>query len=175
MERNRDYTLEIRDVKPEHQSNIATALQAMANAIGMVYRTDFSSRYSPAVGRWVVEYWSNYSKGWHRSVNLSTIEEFGTREEAQKVADAQTDGFKYHVRDLNAPEETWIVEHESSAKKEQWVVQARFDSGWRKSGSITGTYSNREEANAAIDNAFADPTKRHVLVERHEYRVHKVE
>ena len=119
--KNRDYTLIIRDVTPEHQKNISKALSALQDVLSILFGTAFKSEYSPepvVPEQWIVEveYSGWNTTAWHPSENFHTRDIFATKAQAEaairknkEVGDEQ--GMKYRVRQLDVPvEEQWIVE-----------------------------------------------------------------
>lgn len=141
MEKNKDYTFIVRNVKPEHQSSVTaalTALQSVLNVLNVMYTTILGVENSPEPEQWIVEYFG-FGNTWKRSKNPATKDVFNSRQEAESAIGIEVDGFQYRARRIDRPE--------PESEPEQWVIQRKGINGWTNSVNFPSLpFSSKEAA-----------------------------
>lgn len=137
MEKNKDYTFIVRNVKPEHQSSVTAALTALQSVLNVMYTTILGFENSPEPEQWIVEYFG-FGNTWKRSKNPATKDVFNSRQEAESAIGIEVDGFQYRARRIDRPE--------PESEPEQWVIQRKGINGWANSVNFPSLFSSKEAA-----------------------------
>lgn len=100
MNKNRDYTFQLREVPPSAQEKINLLFEALRTLFSEQYGGGITSKFSPspepAPEQWIVEYY-NGGFGWSRSGNDLTRGIFDSLLDAEAALVKETDGFEYRA------------------------------------------------------------------------------